>query len=97
MNCPRCREAMLEERDRDGVVVDACRKCRGLWLDRGELEKLIARATRDLDELSLSRDEYRPRHFPDRHPRGEGDDDRYDVRYPRRKRRWYESLADIFD
>jgi Zn-finger nucleic acid-binding protein len=51
MKCPRCESEALDERDRDGIVIDVCKSCRGLWLDRGELEKLIARATRDLDEL----------------------------------------------
>lgn len=41
MRCPRC-ETELRERTRAGVVVDACDRCRGMWLDRGELEKLVA-------------------------------------------------------
>jgi uncharacterized protein len=57
MICPRCTASELIERDHDGVVLDVCKECRGLWLDRGELEKLIARATRDLDEIA----ERRPR------------------------------------
>lgn len=44
MNCPRCDHEQLEERVRDGVTIDACGACRGIWLDRGELEKLIARS-----------------------------------------------------
>ena len=44
MLCPRCETPALDERERDGVTVDVCRSCRGVWLDRGEMEKLIARA-----------------------------------------------------
>ncbi len=55
MKCPRCETTTLDEKDREGVVVDACAQCRGIWLDRGELEKLIARATRDLDEMQEQR------------------------------------------
>jgi len=51
VKCPRCESAELEEHEREGVTVDACRTCRGIWLDRGELERLIARALRDIDEL----------------------------------------------
>jgi uncharacterized protein len=51
MRCPRCETTTLDEKDREGVVVDICAQCRGVWLDRGELEKLIARAARDLEEL----------------------------------------------
>ena len=92
MRCPRCETAALDERERDGILVDACPSCRGVWLDRGELEKLIARATRELDELRPRRDDRRD----DRpHPRDHDDDDRY--RHPRRKRSFFESLGEIFD
>lgn len=94
MNCPRCEEAALRERERDGVVVDVCPACRGLWLDRGELEKLVARATREFDELAPRRDDTPPRGV--RH-HDDDDDDDDDRRDPRRKRRWFESLGDIFD
>jgi len=93
MNCPRCQGAALEERERDGVVVDACQNCRGLWLDRGELEKLIARAARDFDDVEPRRDDTPPRGV---RYRDDDDDDDY-RRDPRRKRRWYQTLGDIFD
>jgi uncharacterized protein len=41
MDCPRCA-GLLQERTRVGVVVDICERCRGIWLDRGELEKIVA-------------------------------------------------------
>jgi hypothetical protein len=44
MNCPRCHTEDLAERDRNGVKIDICPTCRGVWLDRGELERLIAHA-----------------------------------------------------
>lgn len=56
MKCPRCEDSVLDEKDRDGVTLDVCRVCRGLWLDRGELEKLIARTTREFDEYARRRD-----------------------------------------
>lgn len=41
-NCPICPTApALVEVDRNGVRIDACPTCRGIWLDRGELDKLI--------------------------------------------------------
>ena len=43
MTCPSCSEpSLLTAVDRGRVVIDACPRCRGVWLDRGELEKLIA-------------------------------------------------------
>jgi len=50
MRCPRCENIVLEEIDRSGVTVDRCASCRGIWLDRGELEKLLARATAELEQ-----------------------------------------------
>ena len=44
MNCPRCETNELSEHDRNGVTIDRCDACRGIWLDRGELEKLTARS-----------------------------------------------------
>ena len=43
MNCPRCQSSVLLEVDRDDITIDRCDRCRGIWLDRGELEKLLAR------------------------------------------------------
>ena len=42
MICPNCGE-ILQVRERSGVEVDVCPVCRGVWLDRGELDKLIDR------------------------------------------------------
>ena len=49
MKCPRCDNTTLDERDREGVTIDVCPTCRGVWLDRGELEKIITRTTQELD------------------------------------------------
>lgn len=102
MNCPRCPTSVLNERDRDGLVVDVCPSCRGVWLDRGELEKLIARATREYDELGSQRHDTPSRGVPHADGRYARDDsDRHERddsgRYPRRKRSWFDSLGDIFD
>lgn len=45
MKCPHCPDTLLLMNDRQGVEIDYCPKCRGVWLDRGELDKLIERAT----------------------------------------------------
>lgn len=41
MNCPNCQETLLMT-VRNNVEIDYCPKCRGIWLDRGELDKLLA-------------------------------------------------------
>lgn len=43
MNCPNCNETLVMT-DRQGVEIDYCPKCRGVWLDRGELDKIIERS-----------------------------------------------------
>ncbi len=44
MNCPRCKQQTLEERTRQGVEIDICEECRGVWLDKGELDRFIEKA-----------------------------------------------------
>lgn len=84
-NCPVCAEAVLNPRIRDGVEIDVCPSCRGIWLDRGELEKLLERANDD-----LARYDQRDREPPSSR-RG------YSAQHPHRKRSLLESLSDLFD
>jgi Zn-finger nucleic acid-binding protein len=87
MNCPRCHTAELVEKDRTGILIDICKGCRGVWLDRGELDKLIAHAVQAAhDGEEEDRGELADRQ---RARRVDGDDD--DGR-PGRRRWW-----DIFD
>ena len=44
MKCPVCIDVDLVMADRKGVEIDYCPKCRGVWLDRGELDKIIERS-----------------------------------------------------
>jgi Zn-finger nucleic acid-binding protein len=43
MQCPVCR-VPLSMSDRQGIEIDYCPQCRGVWLDRGELDKIIERS-----------------------------------------------------
>ncbi len=43
MDCPTCNVALVMS-DRQGIEIDYCPKCRGVWLDRGELDKIIERS-----------------------------------------------------
>lgn len=43
MNCPSCT-AELKPMERQNVEIDYCPKCRGVWLDRGELDKIVQRS-----------------------------------------------------
>jgi len=44
MQCPTCDNVNLAMADRHGIEIDYCPQCRGIWLDRGELDRLIERA-----------------------------------------------------
>jgi Zn-finger nucleic acid-binding protein len=44
MLCPICIDTALALSERQGIEIDYCPKCRGIWLDRGEIDKLIERS-----------------------------------------------------
>jgi Zn-finger nucleic acid-binding protein len=44
MKCPVCTGVDLKMAERQGVEIDYCPECRGVWLDRGELDKIIERS-----------------------------------------------------
>src|SRR3989337_2091362 len=44
MDCPVCKNVQLVMSDRKGIEIDYCPTCRGVWLDRGELDKVIDRS-----------------------------------------------------
>ena len=82
MKCPRCHVDLMIS-DRQGVEVDFCPQCRGVWLDRGELDKVIERASRFVDDDD---DDRRRREAP----RPDYDRDRDDRYYKKRKSFWTE-------
>ena len=106
MRCPVC-DVTLSISSRDGVEIDFCPQCRGVWLDRGELDKIIDRAaatTRSNDRYD-DRERRPDNRYPDRYDDRDRRDDRYDRdrRYDdrdrgydkRKKRRSF--LEEIFD
>jgi Zn-finger nucleic acid-binding protein len=89
MKCPVCNEPDLVMSERQGIEIDYCPKCRGVWLDRGELDKLIDRSAAQPQPTPAPA---QPPRYPDeRHYRG--DDDHYRRGY--KKKRGF--LGDIFD
>lgn len=92
MKCPSCPETTLVMTDRQGVEIDYCPACRGIWLDRGELDKLLDRAaTASAPASALAASAARSIHQPD----FEDSDHHNGRRYQRsRKKSW---LNEIFD
>jgi uncharacterized protein len=58
MKCPVCKEKDLIMADRQGVEIDYCPDCRGVWLDRGELDKLIERSGETFSNTKHSGQQY---------------------------------------
>ena len=104
--CPNCNTSM-QNVSRSGVELDMCPGCRGVWLDRGELEKILegardtlgadrqARETfdREVDAFHRDPDDWKRKHAYDGQQQRYRDDD--DDRH-RKKRRGFD-LFDIFD
>ena len=56
MKCPVCKDVTLLMSEKKGVEIDYCQECRGIWLDRGELEKLIEKEEKNYNDFY---DEYK--------------------------------------
>ena len=110
MQCPVC-DVTLSISSREGVEIDFCPQCRGVWLDRGELDKVIERAGAAIASAQAmssepptgapmldprDRDRYqRGRDHPDRDDRYRDRDD--DYRGRRKKKKGIDFLEDLFD
>jgi uncharacterized protein len=83
MKCPRCNQ-LLVMTERQGVEIDYCPECRGVWLDRGELDKILERSSGDASRRSDNR---------------EDDDDHYrqDTRDARPRKRRGGFFSELFD
>ena len=98
MNCP-VDATPLTIADRSGIEIDWCPTCRGVWLDRGELDKIIDRAAAELPGGGRYRDDdddrwERSERYRDR------DDDRYrgdDRSYRGRRKKKGGLLGELFD
>jgi len=83
MQCPVCETTKLSIAERQGIEIDYCPECRGVWLDRGELDKIIER----------SASEARP--TGDERPRDDRPDD-HDRRHGQKHKR-KSMLSELFD
>lgn len=88
MKCPACPDTLLVMSERKGVEIDYCPHCRGVWLDRGELDKLLERAAQATPaERGAER-----RHAP--YPQERHEASRQDYVHRRKHNSW---LSEIFD
>ncbi len=108
MRCPVDNETLVMA-DRGGVEIDYCPKCRGVWLDRGELDKIIERSMGATAPVAVTQPAPRqaaPIHQPEpQRPAAHGyageprrrDDDDDDYRQGYKKRRKESFLGELFD
>lgn len=86
MKCPACSNQDLKIAERKGIEIDFCPQCRGVWLDRGELDKIIERSA------GPTAPQPGPAPYPPQ--RGYRQEERYDPRYKKKKK---SLLGEIFD
>jgi uncharacterized protein len=77
MQCPVCRTVDLMMTERQGIEIDYCPTCRGVWLDRGELDKILERST-GLEQPRMEEPRKRRADVPMQYR----DDDHYYASYP---------------
>ena len=89
MKCPNC-DVALTMADRQGIEIDYCPQCRGVWLDRGELDKIIERTATTTAPSQPS--------APKRKDWDDDDDYKYKMQpYPYKKKKMSSMLGEIFD
>ena len=102
MTCPHCAVPLVMS-ERQGIEIDYCPQCRGIWLDRGELDKIIERAAADVaPAASQAPRAPQPPIAPQApYPPQGGYDPRYDQRghhghgyHHKRKKSWLEEIFD---
>ena len=101
MKCPNC-EVLLVMTERQGVEIDYCPKCRGVWLDKGELDKIIEKSTAaETSQNMQNPDEKRNRqdddHYDDDDNGGFLNRNRRNDNDKNSKRRKGGFLGDLFD
>lgn len=89
MVCPSCN-VNLALSEKQGVEIDYCPKCRGIWLDRGELDKIIERSS-EINERYQSNSH---KNYDD-DQRSQRDENQYRDDYKKKKKSSF--LGDLFD
>ncbi len=98
MNCPNCNVKLILS-ERQGIEIDYCPECRGIWLDRGELDKIIERSS------NLGFQNYQQKYHNDNHnrhddyneqgsPNQHDNQNQYGNNNQHRKKSWLNELFD---
>lgn len=91
MQCPVCKDQTLTMSERNGIEIDYCPACRGVWLDRGELDKIIERAAGDQAPAAPMRQPVQP---APQHGHGHAHSSQHGDYRHKRKKSFFEELFD---
>lgn len=95
MQCPNCPQVALVMAERHGVEIDYCPHCRGVWLDRGELDKILDRAVTPIAQPQTTTSPFNThpaKHHP-QHPQYPQHKSEYDRQHKRKS--WLSDLLDF--
>lgn len=102
MNCPICDDVRMKEVQKGNVLIDICPSCKGVWLDRGELEKITAGLKDDrkyYEETVNSYDrhyENRPDHRPNDYQKGYDSKNGHYGYKKKKKKTMFDVFEDLF-
>ncbi len=91
MKCPTCNISLVMS-ERQGIEIDYCPQCRGIWLDRGELDKIIERSANEAQASSSQKGFGNPPQF--------GNQPQYGQQPPYGHQKYYKKkhwLNELFD
>jgi len=94
MNCPRCSTTLLMS-DKHGVEIDYCPSCRVVWLDRGELEKIMEREFSKTSQNRRFNDDDDDDDFDDDHNRNKFQNNNFQTSHRRKKEGFWANLLDF--
>lgn len=105
MNCPLCLDTVLDVTHHAGIELDICPKCRGVWLDRGELNRIVDDSAPRSDSWSTEPRDHPPRVAgqPERPPPRDHEPNRSRDRgrgrehHKKRKKSFASRLGDVFE
>jgi Zn-finger nucleic acid-binding protein len=86
MKCPNCNVNLVMS-EKKGIEIDYCPQCRGIWLDKGELDKVIERSIDAMPQQNFD-DDYKRNDY--------GNQRKYDDDYYKRRRK-KSFLGELFD
>lgn len=96
MKCPICKDVNLVISERQGIEIDYCPSCRGVWLDRGELDKIIEKSSSFTNQNSYNQNKENPyANYSKQNNHSDSYSKSQDKNYPKKKKEGF--LSDLFD